>query len=154
MFCRDIGLENYVVETDSETVIKQIVKGGNSESRYGGILDSIEVLVSASRNLTFQCASTKANRVAWVLANEALGIPDRAVWKEDAQICIRELVALAVALRFCSCLAWSGLCCVSLFAFRFLLCCRCLLALPFVAPYSGILKKKKKKYGLRWIIKC
>ncbi|TXG66221.1 hypothetical protein EZV62_007496 [Acer yangbiense] len=87
IFCRDIGLENYVVETDLESMIKQIVKGGNSESRYGGILDLIEVLaiVSASRNVTFQCASKKAYKVAWVLANEALGIPNMAVWKKDAQ---------------------------------------------------------------------
>ncbi|KAK0591366.1 hypothetical protein LWI29_000629 [Acer saccharum] len=89
---RDMGLVNHVVETDSATVIKQIVKGGNSEASYSGILDAIQILVSDARNVIFQHVSTKANRVALKLVNEALSITDVAVWKEDVPMCNRALV--------------------------------------------------------------
>ncbi|KAK0598216.1 hypothetical protein LWI29_032620 [Acer saccharum] len=87
-----MGLVNYVVETDSETMIKQILKGGNSEASYGGILDAIQILALDARNVAFQFVSTKANMVALALANEALSITDMAVWKEDVPMCIRAMV--------------------------------------------------------------
>ncbi|KAK0577938.1 hypothetical protein LWI29_002599 [Acer saccharum] len=37
-FGRNCGLDCFVVEMDSETVINNIVKGSNSDSRYGCIL--------------------------------------------------------------------------------------------------------------------
>ncbi|KAK0605965.1 hypothetical protein LWI29_032658 [Acer saccharum] len=89
---RDMGLVNYVVETDLEIVIKQIGNGGTSEASYGGILDAIQNLVSNARNVAFQFVSSKANRVALALANEVLSITDMAMWKEDAPMCIRAMV--------------------------------------------------------------
>ncbi|KAK0578624.1 hypothetical protein LWI29_013325 [Acer saccharum] len=92
MYCREIGVEKYIVETDSDSVINQIVTGGSSESRYGGILDSIQGMVSNSRTVSFRCVSAKANRVAWVLAGEAVGLIDRVLWKEVTPMCIKALV--------------------------------------------------------------
>ncbi|KAI9194057.1 hypothetical protein LWI28_002780 [Acer negundo] len=49
-------------------------------------------LVSDAKNVEFRFVLSKANRVAFVLANEALKIKDVAVWREDAPMCIREQV--------------------------------------------------------------
>ncbi|KAK0594798.1 hypothetical protein LWI29_000658 [Acer saccharum] len=86
---REMGLVNYVLETDLENVIKQIMNGGNSDANHGGILDSIQILVSDVRNVGFQFVPTKANRVALTLVNEALSIKDMTVWKEDVPMCIK-----------------------------------------------------------------
>ncbi|KAK2634003.1 hypothetical protein Ddye_028795 [Dipteronia dyeriana] len=57
-FGREIGLENFVMKTDSESVINHILKGSNLESRYGGILDSIGVLVSDLRKILMNQSET------------------------------------------------------------------------------------------------
>ncbi|KAI9162637.1 hypothetical protein LWI28_029130 [Acer negundo] len=89
---RDMGLVNYIVEFDSESVINHIVNGSNSDAIHGGILDSIQGLVSDAKNVEFIFVLSKAKRVAFVLANEALKIKDVAVWREDAPMCIRAQV--------------------------------------------------------------
>ncbi|KAI9166133.1 hypothetical protein LWI28_026772 [Acer negundo] len=118
IYCREIGVEKYVVETDSESVIKQIVKGDSSD----------QAMVSNSRNVSFQCVSAKANRVAWVLANEALDITDRVVWKDDEPICIKAMVEDDQRINFV--LALLLPCVLSLFWHVFLFfchffCCQC-----------------------------
>ena len=90
----DMSLENYVVETDLETVIKQIGNCCNPNASYSGIVDSIQSVVSGARKVTFQSVSTKANRVASTLEIEALSITDMAVWKEDVPMCIRGMVEI------------------------------------------------------------
>ncbi|TXG48436.1 hypothetical protein EZV62_027730 [Acer yangbiense] len=92
MFCKEIGVEKFIVETDLDYVINQIGTGGSSDSRYGGILDSIQSLISNSRTVSFRCVSDKANMVAWILAGEAVGFMDRIVWKEVMPRCIMALV--------------------------------------------------------------
>ncbi|KAI9191073.1 hypothetical protein LWI28_003171 [Acer negundo] len=88
----DCGLVCFVVETDSDTVINNIVKGGNSDSRYGCILDYVAALVLASRNVTYLNTSRKANRVVGILANEALKISNKVILMKDAPLAIRYLV--------------------------------------------------------------
>ncbi|KAI9182138.1 hypothetical protein LWI28_022462 [Acer negundo] len=92
--CRNMGLVNYVVESDSETVFKQIWNGGNSEANYGGILEAIRNFIADVRSVVFHHVSTKKNMVALELAKEALSITNIVVWKEDAPLCIRALVEL------------------------------------------------------------
>ncbi|KAK0601413.1 hypothetical protein LWI29_024060 [Acer saccharum] len=89
MVGRDMGLVNFTVESDSEVVIKHIVNGDNSDVVHGSILDSIQGLVSDTRNVVFNCVLSKANMVAYALAIEALRVKDVVVWKEDAPVCIR-----------------------------------------------------------------
>ncbi|KAI9186811.1 hypothetical protein LWI28_021225 [Acer negundo] len=88
---RDMRLMNFIVETDSENV-KQIVNGVNSDANHGGILDSIQSIVSDFEKVDFNFVPSKADRVALALANEALRLKDVAEWKEDAPMCIRALV--------------------------------------------------------------
>ncbi|KAK2642615.1 hypothetical protein Ddye_024378 [Dipteronia dyeriana] len=91
-YSKDCGLKNCVVEMDSKSVVKYKVNEGHSNSRYGSILGSITVLVSASRNDVFKCVSKKAKMVARVLANEAMGILEEVFWMKDAPTFIRSLV--------------------------------------------------------------
>ncbi|KAK0602572.1 hypothetical protein LWI29_034860 [Acer saccharum] len=89
---RDMGLENFVVESDAETVIKQIGKGDHSEASYGGILAAVQNIKADARNVSLHHVSTKANRVALALAKEALSISNMVKWKEDLLLCIRDMV--------------------------------------------------------------
>ena len=49
-------------------------------------------MVAASKNVIFKCVSKRSNKVAWVLANQALGTSGDNVWLDDAPLCIRSLV--------------------------------------------------------------
>ncbi|KAK0596617.1 hypothetical protein LWI29_017405 [Acer saccharum] len=89
---RDKGLVNYVVESDAETVIKQIGKGDLLETSYTGIMVAIQNLMADVRNVSFHHVSTKANKVALALAKEALSIHNMVGWKEDAPLCITKMV--------------------------------------------------------------
>ncbi|KAK0573213.1 hypothetical protein LWI29_004472 [Acer saccharum] len=88
----NLGLANFVVETNSKMVVKQIWNGDNLEVCHGGILDAIQNIMTDGRSIVFNTVSAKANKVALALANEALSITNLVTWKEDAPICIKAMV--------------------------------------------------------------
>ncbi|KAI9156485.1 hypothetical protein LWI28_007459 [Acer negundo] len=59
MVGRYMGLVNYAVESDSKVVIKQIVNGDNSDAVHGGILDSIQGIVSDAGNVVYNFCAFK-----------------------------------------------------------------------------------------------
>ncbi|KAK2661909.1 hypothetical protein Ddye_000483 [Dipteronia dyeriana] len=88
----NMELVNYMLESDSEMVLKQIWNGGNSEAGHDGILDAIQNFMAGERSLVLHCVHTKANKVALAHAKEALRINNMVVWEEDVSICIRAMV--------------------------------------------------------------
>ncbi|KAK0587571.1 hypothetical protein LWI29_025050 [Acer saccharum] len=91
-FCSDCGWSSCIVESDSVNVFNNIVKEGPLDSRYGSVLNSINLLISNRGKVLFNYVSAKANRVAGALAIEALGNSEDVFWKDDAPMCIKRLL--------------------------------------------------------------
>ncbi|KAK3221527.1 hypothetical protein Dsin_008552 [Dipteronia sinensis] len=82
-FFRDCGLFPCVLESDAEVVIKWIVEGSHLDSAGGVILSDISYLIEEIGGLSIGFAPRQANRVAHVLAKQALCAFNDFFWMED-----------------------------------------------------------------------
>jgi ribonuclease HI len=93
-FCRDIGLQEILLEGDSLVIVKVLKEQVDSWSRYGHITTDIQWVLRRFRRWDVGHVKRRANEAAHMLAKEALLHEDDRVWLEEVPHSIFNTISL------------------------------------------------------------
>ena len=94
--CRDVGVQNLILEGDSMVVVKAIESRGQKNHYYGQIIEDICLVLSSRRSWSVCHTKWEANGAAHGLAKEATRYIIDKIWLEDTSSCISHIVNLEV----------------------------------------------------------
>jgi ribonuclease HI len=89
--CRDVGIQNLILEGDSLAVVKAIESRVQTNHYYGQIIEDIRVVLSSRRSWSVRHTKREANGAAHGLAKEATRCFSDKIWLEDSPSCFRTL---------------------------------------------------------------
>jgi ribonuclease HI len=97
--CRDVGVQDLILEGDSMVVVKAIESRGQKNQYYGQIIEDICVVLSSRRSWRVCHTKREANGAAHSLVKEATRYFIDKIWLEDTPSCISYIVNFGA---FCS----------------------------------------------------
>jgi ribonuclease HI len=95
--CRDVGVQNLILEGDSLAVVKAIESRAQINHYYGQIIEDIRVVLSSRRSWSVRHTKREANGAAHGLAKEATRCFSDKIWLEDTPSCISHIVNLELS---------------------------------------------------------
>jgi ribonuclease HI len=95
--CRDVGVQNLILEGDSLAVVKAIESRAQTNHYYGQIIEDIRVVLSSRRSWSVRHTKREANGAAHGLAKEATRCFSDKIWLEDTPSCISHIVNLELS---------------------------------------------------------
>jgi ribonuclease HI/exonuclease III len=95
--CRDVGVQDLILEGDSLTVVKAIASRGQINHYFGQIIEDIRMVLRSRRSWSVRHAKREANEAAHGLAKEATRCLSDKIWLEDTPSCISHIVNLELS---------------------------------------------------------
>jgi ribonuclease HI len=81
--CRDVGVQDLILEGDSLTVVKAIASRGQINHYFGQIIEDIQMVLRSRRSWGVSHAKREDNEAAHGLAKEATRCFSDKIWLED-----------------------------------------------------------------------
>ena len=92
IFSRDCGMFPCILESDVAVVVNWILEGSHLNSVVGPLLEDIAGLRNLCGGLCVQFAPRSANKVAHVLAKQALKNVEDFFWLEEFPLCAAHVI--------------------------------------------------------------
>lgn len=93
-FCREVGIQDIILEGDSLLVVKALNDSNPNWLRYGQIIEDTRLVLGSLRSWNVQHVKQEANAAAHGLAKNAISISTDHIWLEEIPHCIFDVVIL------------------------------------------------------------
>lgn len=82
-FCLEVGIDQAIVEGDSEIVVKALASKDSGLASFGLLVKVANICATSNSKLAYSHTRREGNEVAHSLARLAMSISNYVVWMED-----------------------------------------------------------------------